>query len=126
MPQPLSLENRNEILQTNGVLALACLIIGHIFSLGWTSWAAVVFLIIGLFFQRIGALIHRGWFGFSFYVGALVSTLFLTLVFYGFLTPLALLYRFFHKDPIGLEKKSESYYHQHSVQFDKTYFERLW
>lgn len=117
------------VLETNAVLALACMIVWYIFSITGFLVASFVFLVLGLFLQKLGELVAKTWLGFGEKIGHFVSSLLLGLCFYFFLTPISFLYRFFQGDTLGLKKsenKESSYFHDRNVQFNQRYFEKIW
>lgn len=117
------------VLETNAVLSLACMIVWYIFSIPGFLVASFVFLVLGLFLQKLGELVARGWLGFGEKIGHFVSSLLLSLCFYFFLTPISFLYRLFQGDTLGLKKaqdKDSSYFHDRNVQFNQRYFEKIW
>lgn len=113
-------------LETASSLAFVFLLVAYFFEISSLLLITIILLLIGLFWTSLALKIHHLWYGFSHKLGTVVTTVFLSLFFYGFLTPLALLYRFFNKDVMNLEAHKETYFHIHETEFDKSYFERLW
>jgi len=57
---------------------------------------------------RIESLILKGWFGLAHILGWINTRILLSIIFYIFLTPIALLYRIFSNDPMKLKQPKES------------------
>ena len=103
--------SRETVLETVGVLALACLVFGRLarhkphLSQGLLA-AAALLLAAGLFVKPVAAAIARGWLGFAEVLGSFNSRVLLGLIFYLFLTPLAFLSRLNRGDFLGLRRKT--------------------
>jgi len=87
-----------DALKTLNILALAVLIVYFFTHLHWLLWAVLFFLAVGSFENRLARNLAKGWLKFSELLGVVTSKVLLTLVFYFFLVPIALLYRLFHKE----------------------------
>lgn len=108
------------ILETVAVLALFFFILHLIFEIKYLDIIAVVLLAIGLFVKSIAGLIARAWLKFAEIIGKVNSVILLGFVFYILLTPLALLYRLFNRNPLNLKKdfvSKDSYFYTR----DQTY-----
>ena len=124
---------REKILETIGVLALACLVIGHLVkSPGLKSGflaAAALLLATGLFVKPAGALIARAWLKFGGALGAVNSRIILGAIFYLFLTPIALLARLTRGDFLHLKKRAgadRSYWHARNHAYTPEDIGKLW
>jgi len=101
---------REKVLETIGVLALACLVFGHLakragMKSGFLA-AAAVLLALGLFVKPAGALVARAWLKFGGLLGAVNSRIILGAIFYLFLTPIAFLARLTRGDFLNLKKRA--------------------
>jgi hypothetical protein len=121
-----SVEVKLKVLETTTVLALACLVFSFIFHIKWLSVAASILLATYLLSFKLARLISNLWLSFSEVFGNTMSSLLLSLCFYGILTPVSWFYRLFNTDELDLQGGKASYYHQRDVKFDKSYFEKLW
>jgi hypothetical protein len=110
---------RETVLETIGVLALACLVAGHLLrhrplaGRGFIA-AAALLLALGLFVKPAAALLTRGWLRLSHVLGAVNSRIILGAIFFLFLTPIALLARLTRGDLLTLKKREgagRSYWH---------------
>jgi hypothetical protein len=121
-----SRESQLKVLETLCVLALASLILGFIFQLNSFFMLASFFLAIYLVWFSVAKKVSNAWLFFSEQLSNWVTRLLLSLCYYVVLTPVALLYRFFNPDALGLQKREKSYFHERSTKFDRSYFERIW
>ena len=124
---------REKVLETIGVLALACLVVGHLVkSPGLKSGflaAAALLLALGLFVKPAGALIARAWLTLGGAVGAVNSRIILGAIFYLFLTPIALLARLTRGDFLHLKKRAgadRSYWHARDHAYTAEDIGKLW
>ncbi|MDR3640298.1 MAG: SxtJ family membrane protein [Humidesulfovibrio sp.] len=101
-------------------LALVCLIIGLARAkTGWFAAAAVV-LVLNMTAPRIFGPASRLWFGLSGLMGAVMSKVILTIVYFLVLTPVGLLRRVLGKDTLRLaafKKGTGSVFHTRSTPF---------
>lgn len=117
---------RELVISTLAVLALAFLILYTIFSFSWALYAALFLLVISLVDNPLSTLIVRAWLGFSRGIGAVNSTIILTLMFFFFLTPIAFFYRIFNKKSVHYFNKraDKSYFVDEQRSYTKESFER--
>lgn len=124
---------REKVLETIGVLALACLVVGHLatrpgLKSGFLA-AAALLLATGLFVKPAGALIARAWLKFGGVLGAVNSRIILGAIFYLFLTPIALLARLTRGDFLHLKKQAgaeRSYWHARNHAYTAEDIGKLW
>jgi len=124
---------REKVLETIGVLALACLVVGHLakrpgLKAGFLA-AAALLLAVGLFVKPAGALIARAWLKFGGALGAVNSRIILGAIFYLFLTPIALLARLTRGDFLHLKKRegaNRSYWHALNHTYTAEDIGKLW
>jgi hypothetical protein len=122
---------REKVLETIGVLALACLVAGHLakrpgLKAGLLA-AAALLLAAGLFVKPAGALIARAWLKFGGALGAVNSRIILGVIFYLFLTPIAVLARLTRGDFLGLKKRpGGSYWHVRDHAYTAEDIGKLW
>ena len=125
--------SREKVLETIGVLALACLVVGHLatkpgLKTGFLA-AAVLLLATGLFVKPAGALIARVWLKFGGLLGAVNSRLILGAIFYLFLTPIACLARLTRGDFLRLKKHDAAgggYWHERNHSYTAADISKLW
>ena len=125
---------RETILETLGVLALACLVVGHLLrhrpAAGKGFFAAAVLLLaVALFVKPVAGLIARAWLKFAEVLGAVNSRIILGAIFYLFLTPIALLARLTRGDFLHLKKRAgvaRSYWHARDHASPAEDISKLW
>jgi Saxitoxin biosynthesis operon protein SxtJ len=101
-------DERRRSLETLAVLAAACIACAMIFKAQAFAYVALGLLLVGLFFRWPAVKLAGAWLGFSAVLGAINSKILLTLVYYLVLTPIALLYRLTHRDPLSLKRAADS------------------
>jgi hypothetical protein len=115
-------------LETLGVLAAFFLILNVVTHRQAFVYAALALLLVALFVKPLAQIISRSWMRFAEVLGTFNSKLILTLVFYLFLTPLALLYRIFNKNPLSLNHGQEagSCFVTRDHVYSRADFEKMW
>ncbi len=101
-------DDRRQSLETLAVLAAACIACAMIFKAQAFAYVALGLLLVGLFLRWPAVKLAGAWLGFSAVLGAINSKILLTLVYYLVLTPIALLYRLTHRDPLSLKRAADS------------------
>jgi hypothetical protein len=88
----------------------------------------VAFLFIVSFFSKsFASLIDQLWMKLSLILSKIVPPILLTIIFYVFLTPIAILSRIFgEKNPLHLKNKDESLFITVNKSFEKSSFEKPW
>ena len=83
--------------------------------------------IVSLLSQAIARVLYRIWMGWAFVMGTIVTRVILTGLFFGILTPVALLFRLFGRDILHLKRDATagSYWSDHRKISDKSYYQRL-
>ena len=93
------------------------------------KWSIVICLVIGIgsiispYFSRQ---IDWLWMKLTLVLGYIVPNILLSLVFFVFLLPIALVSRIFKKDPLMLSSKYKSYFIDVNKAPDKKSFEKIW
>ena len=122
MDKALKLKN----LETCMVLALA-LVIAFLFKPEILFLCFAIGLgLIGLFVPVLANAIRWAWFGLAEILGAITSKILLALIFFLFLTPIALLYRLFHKKHLGQGTDKTTYWISRAYRFGPKDLENPW
>lgn len=109
------------------VLALASLVFGWFLGVVWLYGLAAAFLAVGLVSDRLTLWIARGWMKLAEWIGAFNKTVLLSIVYYVFLTPIALLYRLLGQGSFRREPGDvETYFHTPDETHGKDDFEKPW
>lgn len=115
-------------LETLGVLSTFFLILNVITHRQMFVYTALALMLVALFVKPLARTISRAWMKFAEVVGTFNSRLILSLVFYLLLTPLALLYRAFNRNPLSIKPGQEdgSLFVTRDHVYSKTDFEKMW
>lgn len=97
---------REQIIETVGVIALAALAAGLVWKSRPLLFAALLLLATGLFVKPAARWIAVAWMKFAAVLAAFNTRILLGAIFFGFLTPLALLARVFRSDFLHLRRKA--------------------
>jgi hypothetical protein len=94
-------------------------------AIGIWSGATAVFLLAALIPSAANPF-YVLWMGFGMVMGFIMSRIVLTLIFYVVLTPVALIFRLMNRDALRKKTRQEStYWVEHPVIEDKSYYEHL-
>lgn len=121
-------EARLKDLETIAILNIALLLFYFIFNKVIFVFMAFILLIICLAFKAFTSKITDTWLKFSHGIGDLNSKLILSLVYFLFLTPIAIIYRTFAKDHLILKKDAnmKSYFYDRYKSYKREDFEKIW
>lgn len=101
-----------------------------VFLISHWKWALSVSLIIGLigvFSNYLSIKIEYLWMKLASLLSLIIPKILLSIVFYVFLFPIALLSKLFNnKDPLILKNKTDSTFINVNKEFEKDSFEKLW
>ena len=124
-PKPRS---HSSELETLGVLSTFFLILNVVTHRQMFTYTALALMLVALFVKPLARIISRAWMKFAEVVGTFNSRLILSLVFYLLLTPLALLYRAFNRNPLSIKpgQKDGSLFVPRDQFYSKTDFEKMW
>jgi hypothetical protein len=120
---------REKQLETILVVSTALLLFFLIFNVSWLLYSAFALSLLALISKTFSYWFTRGWLGFSEILGYVMSRLIMTLLYFLILTPIALLYRVFNKDPLQLNRNSNrtgSYYTRRSHIYTAKDLENTW
>lgn len=120
--------NREETLKTLIVLALFFLALFFFSKNHLAIYAGAAMLILGLFENPAARLLASAWLSFSEFLGKISTFILLGIVFYLFLTPLALIWRLINKKEAGhfLRDEEKSLFSARKSFFTKEYFHKTW
>lgn len=110
-----------------------CLVISTGFIALWYFFHSDIFIfislvigLIGLFFTKIANIITRIWTILSETLGFIVPKLALSFIFFMFLVPLGLLYKFFRKDTFYLSDKNSTFWVVRNYQYSSKDLKNTW
>lgn len=108
----MSLKNskKDQAKDTGLALVLILLIIEYIKRPGWLVIAAMAALILAMTWPAVFRPLGKAWFGFSHFLGTIISKIILSIVFFLVVTPVGFIRKAFGVDPMktGLWKKGDA------------------
>ena len=109
------------------VCALFSLVLFLVTGRAYFIYITAGFLAVSVFIQPLGRLIAIGWLRIATAIGTFNSRVILSLFFFLFLTPLALLRRLFTRDPIDKDfAERETYWKTVDREYDRESLEKTW
>lgn len=97
-----------------------------------TNWKGLIYLslfigIISILSENLSKIIDFYWKKLTWILNTIVQNILLTLIFFFFLFPIAILSRLFRrKDPLNIKNNSNSLFKIENKKFNKDSFEKLW
>ena len=121
------IENKKEkSLETLLVLVGAFIVIFWVSSKKIYLLVALILILTGIVSPFLSAKISWAWLKFAELIGSVMSKVILSLVFFVFLVPIALVYRLTKKNPLFLKRQDESYYIVRNKQYSPKDIENIW
>ena len=117
---------REKNIETCLVLATALVIFYCFNGAIYMLYGAIVFGVIGLFFDTIAGWITKAWYKLAEMMGFVMSKVLLSIVFFAVLFPIAMLYRLFNKDSLQLKRSDDTYWVKRAHTFTKKDLENTW
>lgn len=108
------------------VISMGFLVIYLKFHWQWSVLVSLIVGLIGIFSTYLSKQIEWLWAKLSQVLSYIVPNILLSLVFFIFLLPIALLSRLFKKDPLMLSNSYKSYFVDVNKTMDKKAFEKIW
>jgi hypothetical protein len=94
---------KNESVDTGVALVLLCLLIGNVFfHIQQFNYIAIMILVITMSVPLSLKPAAFLWFNFSHFLGTIMSTILLSIIFFLIVTPVGFIVRIVQKDPLGL------------------------
>jgi hypothetical protein len=119
--------SRVQVLETFAVFAAVALIASILTKRDFFSLLAMGFLFSALFMKRPAGKITWLWLKLSAILSRINNGIILAILFYLVLTPVALIYRIFNKDPLHLKINNiGSCYTERNHTYSKTDLEKMW
>ena len=121
-------EARGKTTETILVIAMGLLLLGLIYDQKILLIISFSVGAVGVFIKPLASLISYGWDMLSKLLSFIVPQILLGVIFFFFLTPVALLYRIFKGDSLSLKRprKGESMWHNREKSFSKTDLKNMW
>ena len=122
-----TLKIKSDPVKTVLVITVGMLIIYIITKQQWSLYTALIIGILGVFSNYIARKIDWVWMKLTWILSLIVPNIILSVVFYLFLTPIALISRIFgEKDQLGLKNNKDSMFKNTNKKFDPSSFENPW
>lgn len=108
------------------VITTGFLVLFVLFDWQWALWVSLSVGALGIISSWMAQKIEWVWMKLTKILSYIVPNIILTLVYYLFLTTLAIISRLFKKDPLLLSAKHNSYFVTNENKLDKSSFEKIW
>lgn len=109
------------------VIVTGLLVIAYIFELSWLSKTAILIGLVSIFIPIVAKGIEWVWLKLAHVLGWINSKILLSIMFFIFLFPIALLSRIFTKDPLKLKgRKIKSLFTDRNHTYTKEDLENIW
>jgi len=109
------------------VIVTGLLIIAYIFELAWLSKTAILIGLVSIFVPVAAKGIEWVWLKLAHVLGWINSKILLSIIFFIFLLPIALLSRIFTKDPLKLKgREIKSLFTDRNHTYSKEDLENIW
>ncbi|GAA4408725.1 hypothetical protein GCM10023187_31070 [Nibrella viscosa] len=119
--------NTTEKVKAQLVIVTGLLVLYFVFKSVWLLYAAVAVGVVSLAIPVIGDFLVRMWFKLAEVLGAVNGKIILSLLFYVFLFPIAVLYRLSTKNPLAVKRSAEkSMYAERNHTYTKDDLEHTW
>jgi hypothetical protein len=109
------------------VIVTGLLVLYFVFKSPWWLYAAVAVGVVSLAIPALGDLLVKGWFKLAEILGNINGKIILSVMFFVFLFPIAVLYRLTAKNPLAVKRtKSDSFYTDRDHLYTKEDLEHTW
>lgn len=120
------LMNREKVLETIIVLALATLIASLLLDIDWLIYIATGLLTISIISKWLTNMIAKAWLSFSNHFGVIMNYIIMFVIFYFFLFPLSFFQRLFNKNQIFKKQAGNSHFIQRNHLYTNRDVENPW
>jgi hypothetical protein len=118
---------KSEPIKTVLVITVGMMVIYLITKLQWALYISVSVGILGVLSDYLAKKIDYVWMKLTWILSLIMPNILLSIIFYIFLTPVALLSRVFgEKNPLSLKNTSSTLFKDSNKKFDKASFEKPW
>jgi ABC-type multidrug transport system fused ATPase/permease subunit len=118
--------NKAKSLETLLVLVGALIVVFWVSPKKIYLLIALIFILIGVVSPVLSAKISWVWMKFAELIGAVMSKIILSVVYFVFLVPIALIYRLTQKNPLFLKRRNDTYYIDRNKQYSPKDIENIW
>lgn len=117
---------REKNLETCLVISTGLLIFWFIYQTDILVYIAFAIGLIGAFFNKLAGLINWLWYKIADLLGFITSKILLSILFFVFLFPIAILYRFTNKNALQLKRSPTTYWKKRNHTYNASDIENLW
>ena len=118
---------KSEPIKTVLVITVGMMVVYLITKLQWTLYISVSVGILGVLSDYLAKKIDYLWMKLTWILSLIMPNILLSIIFYIFLTPVALLSRVFgEKNQLSLKNTSSTLFKDSNKKFDKASFEKPW
>jgi len=117
---------RENALETCLVITTGFLVLYYVFEIKILLLTALITGVIGIFIKPLAIKIAWLWQKLGNLMGLVVSKIVLTIIFFAFLLPIALIYRLIKKDTMMLRNKYNSYWIIRNYKYGRKDLENIW
>ena len=109
------------------IIVSGILVFFYFFKINVLLYIALIIGILSIFIPKFAQALEWVWFKLAFGLGWINSRILLTIVYFVFLLPIAILSRLFTKDPLQINPaKSESFYSNRNHTYSKEDLKNIW
>ena len=109
------------------VIVTGLVVLYFVFKSPWLLYAALAVGVLSLAIPAVGDLIVKGWFKIAEVLGNINGKIILSVLFYVFLFPIAVLYRLSTKNPLAVKRTDDkSFYTERNHLYTKEDLEQSW
>jgi hypothetical protein len=108
------------------VICMGFIVIYLAFHVKWALMVSLGVGVVAIASTFISQKIEWAWMKLSKILGFIVPNILLSIVFFIFLFPMALIARLFNKDPLMMSNKYKTYFVDINKQMEKKSFENIW
>lgn len=119
-------DNKSKALETLLVLAGAMIVVFWISPKKIYLLVALLFVFIGVASPYLAGKISWLWLKFAELLGAVMSKIILSVVYFVFLVPIAIIYRLTKKNPLFLKRQKDTYYIRRNKLYSPKDIENIW
>lgn len=109
------------------VIVTGLVVLYFVFKSPWFLYGAIAVGVLSLAVPVVGDLIVKAWFKVAEILGNINGKIILSILFFVFLFPIALLYRMSSKNPLSIKRTDEkSFYNERNHLYTKEDLEQTW
>ncbi len=117
---------REKNLETCLVISTGLLVFWYIYKSDVLIYIAFAIGLTGAFFNKPAGLIHWLWYKIAELLGFITSKILLSILFFVFLFPIAILYKLSNKNILQLKRSSKTYWKVRNHKYEASDIENLW